>query len=208
MEDIGFVIFVIVFVGPVAMFPLLLFWSMVREARGDVDMSGYEPVSWLPRWFFRRLREAQYRWEMKNQGRAWRKAKAKVEAERYAEEFGAWCPQLAKAVQRRGIKIEPCEHLKTDLLVEVANMYASIEDDYRRQMRLQEFVDRNYLPGNRWSTTCFSEDDDDDRHDMSKKQRDHLWYDGHSELNWRDRERGQAWGMDAATYVSNWLESD
>jgi hypothetical protein len=43
---------------------------------------------------------------------------------------------------------------------------------------------------------------------MSKRQRDHLWYGDHSELNWRDREQAQAWGMDADTYVSNWLEND
>jgi hypothetical protein len=43
---------------------------------------------------------------------------------------------------------------------------------------------------------------------MSKRQRDHLWYGDHSELNWRDREQAQAWGMDADTYVSNWLEHD
>lgn len=41
-----------------------------------------------------------------------------------------------------------------------------------------------------------------------KRQRDHLWYGDHSELNWRDREQAQAWGMDADTYVSNWLEHD
>lgn len=49
-------------------------------------------------------------------------------------------------------------------------------------------------------------DDSDDY--MSKRQRDHLWYGDHSELNWRDREQAQAWGMDADTYVSNWLEND
>lgn len=43
---------------------------------------------------------------------------------------------------------------------------------------------------------------------MSKRQRDHLWYGDHADLNWRDREQAQAWGMDADTYVSNWLEND
>ena len=42
----------------------------------------------------------------------------------------------------------------------------------------------------------------------SKRQRDHRWYADHSELNWRDREQAQAWGMDADTYASNWLEHD
>lgn len=42
----------------------------------------------------------------------------------------------------------------------------------------------------------------------SKRQRDHEWYGDHSELNWRDREQAQAWGMNADTYVSNWLEND
>lgn len=50
--------------------------------------------------------------------------------------------------------------------------------------------------------------DDDYDDNMSKRQRDHLWYGDHSELNWRDREQAQAWGMDADTYVSNWLEHD
>jgi hypothetical protein len=49
---------------------------------------------------------------------------------------------------------------------------------------------------------------DDGHAYMSKRQRDHLWYGDHSELNWRDREQAQAWGMDADTYVSNWLEHD
>lgn len=50
--------------------------------------------------------------------------------------------------------------------------------------------------------------DDDGYDDLSKRQRDHLWYGDHSELNWRDREQAQSWGMDADTYVSNWLEND
>ncbi|RYB91849.1 hypothetical protein EUA93_17110 [Nocardioides oleivorans] len=50
--------------------------------------------------------------------------------------------------------------------------------------------------------------DDDGYDNLSKKQSDHLWYGDHSELNWRDREQAQAWGMDADTYVSNWLEND
>lgn len=50
--------------------------------------------------------------------------------------------------------------------------------------------------------------DDDAYDDLSKRQRDHLWYGDHSDLTWRDREQAQAWGMDADTYVSNWLEHD
>ena len=49
--------------------------------------------------------------------------------------------------------------------------------------------------------------DDSDEY-MSTRHRDHLWYGDHSELNWRDREQAQSWGMDADTYVSNWLEHD
>lgn len=51
-------------------------------------------------------------------------------------------------------------------------------------------------------------DDGDDYRYKSKNQRDHEWYGDHSELNWRDREIGQMYGMDADTYVSNWLESE
>lgn len=54
----------------------------------------------------------------------------------------------------------------------------------------------------------YGDSDYDDSDHMSKRQRDHLWYGDHSELNWRDREQAQAWGMDADTYVSNWLEDD
>lgn len=50
--------------------------------------------------------------------------------------------------------------------------------------------------------------DSSDDYYVSKRQRDHLWYGDHSDLDWRDRERGQSWGMDADTYVSNWLEND
>lgn len=50
--------------------------------------------------------------------------------------------------------------------------------------------------------------DDDGRDNLSKRHRDHLWYGDHFELDWRDREQAQAWGMDADTFVSNWLEHD
>lgn len=33
----------------------------------------------------------------------------------------------------------------------------------------------------------------------------HLWYGDHSEMDWRDREQAQSWGMDADTYSSNYL---
>jgi hypothetical protein len=33
----------------------------------------------------------------------------------------------------------------------------------------------------------------------------HLWYGDHSEMDWRDREQAQSWGMDADTYASNYL---
>lgn len=42
----------------------------------------------------------------------------------------------------------------------------------------------------------------------SRRQMQHEWYGDHSELNWRDRERAEMFGMDADTYVSNFLEND
>jgi len=43
---------------------------------------------------------------------------------------------------------------------------------------------------------------------LSRRQEQHRWYGEHSDLTWRDREQAQAWGMDADTYKSNFLESD
>ena len=63
------------------------------------------------------------------------------------------------------------------------------------------------LVGDRVASPVTSSDDDNDYY-KSKRQLDHEWYGDHSELNWRDREQAQAWGMDADTYVSNWLEHD
>lgn len=48
----------------------------------------------------------------------------------------------------------------------------------------------------------------DDGDWVSTRQRQHQWYGGHSELNWRDRETAEMFGMDADTYVSNWKEHD
>lgn len=42
----------------------------------------------------------------------------------------------------------------------------------------------------------------------STRQMQHEWYGEHTELNFRHREQAEALGMDADTYVSNFLESD
>jgi len=42
----------------------------------------------------------------------------------------------------------------------------------------------------------------------SIRQAQHQWYKDHSELNWRDRERAEMYGMDVETYISNVLEND
>lgn len=42
----------------------------------------------------------------------------------------------------------------------------------------------------------------------SKRQMQHEWYEGHSELGWRDREIGELYGIDVDTYISNVLEND
>jgi hypothetical protein len=49
---------------------------------------------------------------------------------------------------------------------------------------------------------------DDHDEPMSKRRADHLWYGDHYELDWHDRVVGQSLGMDADTYVSNWLEAE
>ncbi len=45
---------------------------------------------------------------------------------------------------------------------------------------------------------------DDDAYKPTR-QRDHEWYGDHHELNWRDREIGQMYGMDSDTYASSFL---
>jgi hypothetical protein len=39
----------------------------------------------------------------------------------------------------------------------------------------------------------------------SRNYENHLWYGDHHELDWRDRETAQMYGMDADTYASNYL---
>jgi hypothetical protein len=48
----------------------------------------------------------------------------------------------------------------------------------------------------------------DDGVQLTRRQQQHQWYGDHRDLDWRDRERAEAWGMDADTYKSNWLEAD
>lgn len=42
----------------------------------------------------------------------------------------------------------------------------------------------------------------------SRRQMQHEWYEGHSELDYTDRTRGEMYGMDADTYISNVAEHD
>lgn len=39
----------------------------------------------------------------------------------------------------------------------------------------------------------------------SRNYENHLWYGDHHDMDWRDREQAQSWGMDADTYASNYL---
>lgn len=51
--------------------------------------------------------------------------------------------------------------------------------------------------------------DHDDFQFKSRRQMEHEWYgDDHSELSWQHREQATVLGMDADTYVSNFLEND
>lgn len=42
----------------------------------------------------------------------------------------------------------------------------------------------------------------------SLRETQHLWYQGRSELTWRDRVIAETYGMDAATYVANFKEAE
>lgn len=50
--------------------------------------------------------------------------------------------------------------------------------------------------------------DVDDDVQLTRRQKQHQWYGDNRDLDWRDREQAESWGMDADTYKSNWLESD
>lgn len=50
--------------------------------------------------------------------------------------------------------------------------------------------------------------DHDDFQFKSRRRMQHEWYGDHSELNWQHREQATVLGMDADTYVSNFLEND
>lgn len=50
--------------------------------------------------------------------------------------------------------------------------------------------------------------DDGPSYYPSRRQMQHEWYEGHSELDWRDRERGELYGIDVETYIANVLEND
>lgn len=79
-------------------------------------------------------------------------------------------------------------------------------DDWRRSV-VDRYLDTIGFSGR--AVAASASWDNDDRDDYkSRRQLNHEWYGAHSELNWRDREQAQAWGMDADTYVSNWLEND
>ncbi|ODT25984.1 MAG: hypothetical protein ABS64_00405 [Microbacterium sp. SCN 69-37] len=47
-----------------------------------------------------------------------------------------------------------------------------------------------------------------DESTKSLRQLQHEWYEGHSELDWRDRERAEMYGIDVDTYINNVLEND
>lgn len=69
-------------------------------------------------------------------------------------------------------------------------------DDYLESIG---YASRRKRSGNR---------DRDDYQFKSRRQMQHEWYGDHSELNWRHREQAEMFGMDADTYVSNFLEND
>lgn len=50
--------------------------------------------------------------------------------------------------------------------------------------------------------------DADEDVQSTRRQKQHQWYGDNTDLDWRDREQAESWGMDADTYKSNWLESD
>jgi hypothetical protein len=62
-------------------------------------------------------------------------------------------------------------------------------------------------PTNNASTPRVSADVDNDVQ-LTRRQKQHRWYSDHRDLDWRDREQAESWGMDADTYKSNWREAD
>ena len=65
--------------------------------------------------------------------------------------------------------------------------------DYLDELGYQERVNRPPTP-----TATFP----------SLRAQQHHWYGEHRELTSWDREMAEMWGMDADTYVSNWLEAE
>lgn len=70
--------------------------------------------------------------------------------------------------------------------------------------RIKSFLSRINYHGRRHSSPRMGNDFDS----RSAGKRNHDWYEGHRELNWRERERGQASGMDVNTYINNVYEHD
>lgn len=73
-------------------------------------------------------------------------------------------------------------------------------DDYLDEIGYEERLSMG-LPPETHSTA-------NDNSWKSQRQLQHEWYEGHTELNWRDRELAEVWGLDVETYISNVKEND
>lgn len=78
-------------------------------------------------------------------------------------------------------------------------------DDFLRKIKYHDRVRSGRRSGTAHEAPAY------DHHDgpmKSTRQMQHEWYGDHTELNWRDRERAEMYGMDADTYISNVLDND
>ncbi|MFE6966833.1 hypothetical protein ACFVAJ_17115 [Agromyces sp. NPDC057679] len=66
-----------------------------------------------------------------------------------------------------------------------------------------------YLESIGYSTRSPRSSDSDSLDSRTQRQRDHAWYgENNRDLDWRDRQQAQSWGMGPDEYRSNWLEQD
>jgi hypothetical protein len=78
-------------------------------------------------------------------------------------------------------------------------------DDFLRKIKYHERVRSGRRPGTAHVAPVHG---DDTGPVKSTRQAQHEWYRGHSELDWRDRQRAETYGMDIDTYINNVLEND
>jgi hypothetical protein len=162
---------------------------------------------WRIRVYYRAEARSARKRDRERRAEAARKAQAARTAER--EMFATWCPELVKvAVSGSNAKIEPCEHLTPALIAQamgIAKRGGVGRKDYRIHY-IKRLIDHHGLPG---AVSKGGGGGSSDEPTMTKRQSQHAWYgDNNQDLNWRDRERAEMYGMDVDTYRNNVKEAD